>query len=83
MAASALRHLGPDERALLRRRIEEGQFRSEHEFEEFAIRSAIARMHWEELRALRDKNPPPRLTDERILLEVRRTRRAVARKHDS
>jgi hypothetical protein len=81
MVASALRHLTPEGRALLKRRIESGQFRSELEFEEFAIRAAISRMQWDELRRLRADKPPPRYSDEQILREVRKVRRAVARKH--
>lgn len=83
MAVSALRHLDADERALLRRRIQEGQFRDELAFEEFAVRSAIARIKWDELRALRRLKPPRPLTDERIIRESRGARRAVARKYES
>lgn len=83
MSAPALRHLTLDERALVTQLISEGLFEDEDDFEEFAVRSAIAQFQRDELWDLRNVRPPPRLTRDEILKEVWKVRRAVARKYES
>jgi hypothetical protein len=79
MAARAPRHLTREDQVLLERRIAAGDFRDQFEFEEFAIRRAIAEMQWRELRELRARHPPRRESVEETVRKVKRLRRAVAK----
>jgi Arc/MetJ-type ribon-helix-helix transcriptional regulator len=79
MAARAPRHLTREHKALLDRRIAAGDFRDAFEFEDFAIRRAIAEMQWRELRELRASRPPVQESVEETVRKVRKLRRAVAR----
>jgi len=83
MAARALHHLGRPERDLLARLIAAGEFHDEADFEEFAVRRALAQLRLQELWSLRERKPQTKLTTEKILREARSVRRAVARKHES
>jgi len=81
MVARFTRHLSRDERALLSRRIAAGDFRDEGDFEEFALRRAVAEMHWRELRDLRKLRPPPDLSREEVVQRIRKMRRSGAKGH--
>lgn len=81
MAFPSLGRLRLDERALVARLISNGLFKDEKDFEEFAVRRAVAQFQLEELWDLQKVRPPLKLTMAEIVKEVRKVRRAVARKH--
>lgn len=83
MAARGHRVFTKEERALLGRFIETGEFRDEAEFEEFAIRRALAQLRLQELRDLRRTTGGRRVSRERILRETRKVRRKMWREHAS
>jgi len=83
MAARAHRAFTPQEQALLDRFIEAGEFRDEAEFEEFAIRRALAQLRLEELRDLRKTKGGRPIGLERILRETRKVRRQMWRERAS
>jgi hypothetical protein len=76
MAAKAPRRLSREEKELINKAIAQGEFGSVAEFEDFAVRQAIALLRWRELQELPVRR---RYTEEEILREARRVRRAVAR----
>ncbi len=76
MSTRAARRLTPEDRRLVERAISTGSFRDLDEFEDFAVRRAIALLRLDELMELR---PPRPLTVEKILRETRSVRREMAR----
>ena len=72
----AARRLTAEDRQLVERAISTGSFRDIDEFEDFAVRRAIALLRLEELMQLRPLRP---LTIEKILKETRTVRREMAR----
>lgn len=81
MAARAIRHLSREERELVERSIQSGRFRDLEEFEEFAVRQAVALLLLAELRQLREARGGKRVSPARIQREIRKTRRALAREY--
>lgn len=83
MATRATHNLTREERALVDRFIEAGQFRDEAEFREFAIRRALAQLRLQEMREFRRTAGGRTVTRERILRETRKVRRQMWREHAS
>lgn len=80
MAARASHRLTREDRELVEKAIAQGEFRSLGEFEDFAVRQAIALMRLRELHALPVRR---RYTQSEILREAKRVRRAVARERSA
>lgn len=81
VAARANRNLSPEGRELVRRSIRAGRFRDVEEFEDFAVRQAVALLLVEEMRRLRVARKGKRPTAARIEREIRRARRELAREY--
>ena len=79
MAARGHHAFTAEERALINRFIEAGEFRDEAEFEEFAIRTALAQLRLQELFDLRKASGARPMSRERILRETRKVRRQMWR----
>jgi hypothetical protein len=82
-AARAIRAFTREGRALVGRFIEAGEFRDEAEFQEFALRRALAQLRLRELREFRKTIGGRPISRERILRETRKARREMWRAHGS
>ena len=78
MVTRAARNLSRDQRALIDAAIAGGTFRDLEEFEDFAVRQAVAHLRLRKLQEGARKHPH---TPAEILREARAVRRSVAKKY--